>query len=85
MKNQYRGGNCLKREGLGQCADLRGLLGKKEEGGVFEGGWYPNAHYATENKIVSLKVSTNFSYSHTQQSIISLLQHTVNKITYSLK
>ena len=20
-------------------------LGKKEEGGVFEGGWYPNAHY----------------------------------------
>ena len=22
------------------------MLGKKKEGGVFEGGWYPNAHYA---------------------------------------
>ena len=24
MKNQYRGGNCLKREGLGHVADLGG-------------------------------------------------------------
>ena len=38
MKNQYRGGNCLKREGLGHVADLGGgALGKKEGGGVFEG------------------------------------------------
>ena len=34
-KNQYRGGNCLKREGLGQFADLReGGVGKKEGVGV---------------------------------------------------
>ena len=42
MKNQYRGGNCLKRGGgLGQFADLGGGgLGKKEAGGGFweEGG-----------------------------------------------
>ena len=31
-KNQYRGGNCLKREGLGQFADLRG--GGWQERGV---------------------------------------------------
>ena len=46
MKNQYRGGNCLKRGGPGQFADLGGGGGGKKEGdGVFEGGWYPNAHY----------------------------------------
>ena len=41
MKNQYRGGNCLKRGGgawgLGQFADLREALGKKE-GVVFLSG-----------------------------------------------
>ena len=31
MKNQYRGG-LPKKGGLGQFADLRGGLGKKEEG-----------------------------------------------------
>ena len=37
-KNQYRGGDCLKR-GFGQFANLRGGLCKKEGGGgVFEGG-----------------------------------------------
>ena len=36
MKNQYIGGNCLKRQRLGQFADLRGAWQK--EGGVFEGG-----------------------------------------------
>ena len=40
-------GNCLKRERLGQFADLRGAWRKK--GGVFlRGGWYPNAHYVTD-------------------------------------
>ena len=39
-KNQYRAGDCLK---TGVCK-FKGGLGKKE-GGVFEGGWYPNAHY----------------------------------------
>ena len=30
-KNQYKGGSCLKKGGgLGQFADLRGRLGKKE-------------------------------------------------------
>ena len=36
-KNQYRGGDCLKR-GLGQFANLRRGLGKKKGGGVFEVG-----------------------------------------------
>ena len=47
MRNWYKGEDCLKR-GLGQFADLRGGggLGKKDEGGVFEGGgWYPDAIY----------------------------------------
>ena len=36
----YRGNNCLKMGGggLGQFADLRRRLGKKERGGVFKGG-----------------------------------------------
>ena len=42
MKNQYKGGNCLKGEGLWQ---FKGGLGEEEGGGVFEGGWDPNAHY----------------------------------------
>ena len=37
-KNWYRGGDCLKRGGLGQFADLKEGLGKKDGGGVFEGG-----------------------------------------------
>ena len=38
MKSQYRGRDCLK-GGLGKFADWRGEgLGKKEKGGVFEGG-----------------------------------------------
>ena len=40
-KNQCRGVDCLNRWGLEQFADLRGGgggLGKKEGGGVFEGG-----------------------------------------------
>ena len=44
MKNQYRGGDCLKREAWTVCR-FKGGLGKKEGGGVFEGVWYPNAHY----------------------------------------
>ena len=35
-KNRYRGGNCLKRGGLGQFADLRRAW-KERGGGVFEG------------------------------------------------
>ena len=41
MKNQYRGGDCLKRAGegggLGQFIDLRGAWGERG-GGVFEWG-----------------------------------------------
>ena len=42
--------------GLGQFADLRGWLGKKEWGFVFErggggGGEYPNAHYELGNNL----------------------------------
>ena len=37
MKNQYRGGHCLKR-GLGQFADLSGGLARKREV-VFLRGW----------------------------------------------
>ena len=33
MKNQYRGGNCLKREGLGHVADLGGGGAWQERGG----------------------------------------------------
>ena len=44
-KKQYTGGNCLKGGPWTFCRFKGGLLGKKEGGGVFEGGWYPNAHY----------------------------------------
>ena len=37
MKNQYRGGDCLKREGLEQLIDLREGLGKKEGRWCFSG------------------------------------------------
>ena len=41
MKNQCRGGYCLKRGGGGGAwtvCQFKGGLGKKEGGGVFEGG-----------------------------------------------
>ena len=41
MKNQYRGGNCLKRGRLGQFVDVIGGLGKKVGDGIFEGGLIP--------------------------------------------
>ena len=41
-------GNCLKRERLGQFADLRGTWRKRGGGGGLRGGWYPNAHYVTD-------------------------------------
>ena len=49
-KKQYRQGEggLPKKRDLGHFADLRGMgVGgrAKKEGGVFEGGWYPNAHY----------------------------------------
>ena len=53
-KNQYIGGNCLKKGG-GQFPDFQGGLGKKEKGGggVFEEeGWYPNAHYDYTNVVL---------------------------------
>ena len=37
-KMQYIGANCLKRGGLGQVADLRGGVSKKDGGGAFERG-----------------------------------------------
>ena len=39
----YRG-DCLKK-GLGQFVNLRGWAWQEWGSGVFEGGWYPNAHY----------------------------------------
>ena len=36
-KNQYRVGDCLKREGLGQFVNSRGGALEEREGGVFEG------------------------------------------------
>ena len=44
----YRG-NCLKRGGAWTVCWFKGGLGKKEGGGVFEGVWYPNAHYEVTN------------------------------------
>ena len=44
-KNQYT----EKRE-VGKFSDLRRSLAKKEGFGIFEGAWYPNAHY--DNKSV---------------------------------
>ena len=38
MKNQYRGGDCLKRGRNWTVCRFKGGLGKKEGGGVFEGG-----------------------------------------------
>ena len=50
LKNQYIGGNCLKRGGaLGQFPDLGGGLGKREGGFFLGGGLYPNAHYGKHN------------------------------------
>ena len=46
------GGNCLKRGGLGQFADLRGKEVGKKQGGLFLRGWegwYPNAQYELDN------------------------------------
>ena len=43
----YRGGGGLPKKkggGLGQFPDLRGGAWQERGGGVFEGGWYPNAH-----------------------------------------
>ena len=45
IKTNIEGG-LSKKGGLGQFANLMGKGGgKKEGGGVFEGGWYPNAHF----------------------------------------
>ena len=43
-KTNMYSGKCLKR-GLGQFANLRGGAWQKRGGGVFEGGWCPNAYY----------------------------------------
>ena len=56
----YRGDWLLK-GGLGQFADLRGMGGlarKREGAGFFEGGWYPNVHYARR----MVKHSNNCNY-----------------------
>ena len=49
-KNQYIGGNCLKRGAWTFCR-FEGRLGE-EGGGVFLGGgrWYPNAHYTSVSR-----------------------------------
>ena len=38
-------GDLPKKGGAWTVHRFKGGLGKKEGGGVFEGGWYPNAHY----------------------------------------
>ena len=43
MKNQYRGGSYLKRGAWTICR-FKGAWQEREVG-VFDGGWYPNAHY----------------------------------------
>ena len=45
MENQYKGGNCLKKRGLGQLTDVGWGAWQERGGGVFEGGLIPNAHY----------------------------------------
>ena len=45
-KTQKRKGNCLKRGVYTVCSFKRGL-DKKEDGGVFEEGWYHSGHYDT--------------------------------------
>ena len=52
----YRG-NCLKRGGLGQFADVRGG-GLTKDRVVFSrwGGWYPNAHYEALNTLQPLYI-----------------------------
>ena len=44
-KTDIEGGGLPKNGGLGQFADLRGGAWQERGGGVFERGWYPNAHY----------------------------------------
>ena len=41
--------NCLNTEGTWTVCKFKRGLGKKEGGGVFERGWYPNAHYDNNN------------------------------------
>ena len=57
-KPRERGGDCLK-GGLGQFADLRGTW-QERGGGVFEGGWHPNAYYELNNLIISSKKIWSF-------------------------
>ena len=47
MKNQYIGGNCLQKEGLGQFADLREGHGEKE-GVVFFFFFFDTPMHSTE-------------------------------------
>ena len=46
-KNLYRMGDCLKRGAWTVCRFKRGAW-QERQGGVFEEGWYSNAHYAFE-------------------------------------
>ena len=43
-KTNIEGGGLSKKGGLGQFADLIWAW-QERGGGVFEGGWYPDAHY----------------------------------------
>ena len=65
MKNQYRGGDCLKR-GHGQFVDLRGMLGKKGRVVFLTGRWYPNAHHTlgktVENTPWEIRLRLSFLY-----------------------
>ena len=60
MKNQGIGGDCLKREGLGQFVGLRGA-GQEIGGGVYEGG-------------VDTPMPTMIILSHLELSRIDLLK-----------
>ena len=54
-KKQYRQGNCLKR-GLGQFVDLREGLARIMGVVFLRVGWYPNAHYETDNWLLLLRM-----------------------------
>ena len=63
MKNQYIGGNCLKRGGVGQFADIRKAC-RKRGCGVFERGVDPLMHTRVPNSDSRFAFRDSFSSFH---------------------